>query len=357
MQVVEQTRRELDMPYAALCQELRLPYSSLMRWRHRREAEAPAVGKPGPSKVEPLDLEGLHREIGQMEHGRERTRGTGALYERHREEISRRDLHELVEATRRELRQEKQALERRVEWLVPGAVWSMDDTKQHWLNGESLQGRDFGHAHLVLDLGSRYNLRLLGAEVQANGWKVAANLEDLFQRHGAPLFLKMDGGKNFAHHEVRRVLAEAWVIPLVSPPYYPPYNGGVERAFEELLRELNSRIGAERLNPRELRVECEISAHEVNHKKRRSLGGQTACRALESGRSLSSGLGRRERKEVFEQIEALAVDIAALLDQHSGRVHEIAFRYAAETWMQENNVIRVTRNGEVLPSFYRFQSH
>jgi hypothetical protein len=357
MQIVEQTRRDLDVPYAALCQKLRLPYSSLMRWRHRREAGASAVGKPGPSKAEPLDLEGLHREIQDLDHGPQRTHGTGALYERHREEISRRDLHELVEATRRELRQEEQALERRVVWLVPGAVWSMDDTKQHWLNGDCLRGSDFGHAHLVFDLGSRYNLRLLGAEVQANGWKVAANLEDLFQRHGAPLFLKMDGGKNFAHHEVRRVLAEAWVIPLVSPPYYPPYNGSVERAIAELLRHLGARIGSDRLNPRELSLECELSGHEVNHKRRRSLGGQTACRALESGRALSSVLGRRDRKEVFEQIEGLAVDIAAELDQHSSRVHEIAFRYAAETWMQENNVIRVTRNGEVLPSFYRFQSH
>ena len=53
----------------------------------------------------------------------------------------------------------------------------------------------------------------------------------------------------------------------------------------------------------------------------------------------------------------LTVDIAAQFDQHSDAARETAFRYAAETWMQQNNVIRVTRNGEVLPTFCRFQSH
>jgi len=349
--IVEQAKQELKAPYRSVCRELGVPRSSLMRWKSRRKAGVALVNHPGPAKVEPLNYAELHDEILQLVHGRKRTRGTGALYARHRSEISRRDLHSLVAATRRELREEEQALERRVEWLVPGLVWSMDDTKKHWLEDR------FGHMHLVMDLASRYNLRALGADVQADGDRVALSLGELFKQHGPPLFMKMDGGSNFKHHAVREVLGEFGVIPLVSPPHYPPYNGGVEREHQVILRHLTGRIGEEKVSARELRLECEITGHEVNHKRRRILGNRTACHTLEAGRPLVHQFGRRERKEVFDEIKALTVDIAGELDEHTNALAETAFRYASETWMQSNNMIRVTRNGEVLPIFYRFQSH
>jgi hypothetical protein len=147
------------------------------------------------------------------------------------------------------------------------------------------------------------------------------------------------------------------VIPLVSPPYYPPYNGSVEREHQELLRQMDLHLGGANLNERDLRLECQLCGHEVNHKRRRSLGDRTACYTLEQGRHLVGRYGRRERKEVFEQIRTLAVDIAAGLEEHTHAAAETAFRYAAETWMQQNDIIRVSRKGEVLPLFYRFQSH
>lgn len=351
MQIVEQIKQAMQAPYGSVCRELQVPYSSLMRWKGRTRAGETVVRRPGPAKVEALDLDALHGEILQLDHGRQRTRGAEALYEQHRNAISRRDLQALVEDARRELREEEQALERRIDWLVPGLVWSMDDTKKHWLRN------DFGHMHLVMDLSSNYNLLAFGDDEQANGWQVAMNLEQLFVRQGPPLFLKMDGGSNFKHHAVRRMLDEHWVIPLISPPHYPPYNGGIERGHQEILRQLDARIGGETRGARELRLECEVSGHEVNHKRRRSLGGRTACSTLELGRPLVSRFGRRKRKEVFEEIKVLAVDIAQQLDEHTKAAAETAFRYAAETWMQLNNVIRITRNGEVLPPFYRFQSH
>jgi hypothetical protein len=322
-----------------------------MRWRSHRKAGEAAVGRPGPAKVEPFNIEALHEEILALAHGRQRTRGTGALYVLHRTQISRRDLQALVEAARRELRQDEQALQRRIDWLVPGAVWSMDDTKKHWLEAR------FGHMHLVMDLGSRYNLRALGAEAQANGGLVAGNLKDLFRQYGPPLFMKIDGGSNFRHREVRDVLAEFGAIPLISPRHYAPYNGSVERGHQQILRHLDARIGNDTVSARELRLECEVAGHEVNHNPRQSLGDRTACYTLENGRQGMRRFGRRERKEVFEEIKALAVDIAGQLQEHTHAAAETAFRYAAETWMQQNSMIRVTRNGEVLPLFYRFQSH
>jgi len=349
---VENVKQALGEPYRAVCQELDVPYSSLMRWKNHLREGAAVVSKPGPAKVEPLDLERLNAEIRSLAHGRARTRGTGALYAAHRSQISRRDLHGLVEAARRELRREAQALSRRIEWQVPGLVWSMDDTKKHWLDRHP-----FRHLHLVMDLGSRYNLLALGDEVQANGWQVAMHLEALFQRHGPPLIFKRDNGANLNHHAVNEVFGEFGVIPLNSPPYYPPYNGGIERGHQELLRQLDLRLGGEQVSPRVLRLECEVSGHEVNHKRRQNLRGRTACYALETGRALVSGFGRRARKEVFEEVKALAVDIAAQLDEHTEAAAETAFRYAVETWMQLNHMIRVTRNGEVLPTFHQIWSH
>jgi hypothetical protein len=49
--------------------------------------------------------------------------------------------------------------------------------------------------------------------------------------------------------------------------------------------------------------------------------------------------GRRERKEVFEEIKALTVDIAEQLQEYPDAAVETAFRYAAETWMQPNHMI------------------
>ena len=74
-------------------------------------------------------------------------------------------------------------------------------------------------------------------------------------------------------------------------------------------------------------------------------------------KALSLGQQRLAPREAFEEIKALAVDITASLEQHTGMGAEVAFRHAAESWMQSNNIIRVFQNGQVLPSSYRFQSH
>jgi hypothetical protein len=347
VEVVEKVKQSAGEPYGWVCRELDLAYSSLMRWKSRRKAGETLARKPGPAKVGSLDVGSLYAEILNLSHGRHRTRGTGELYNQYRDRISRRDLQALVEAARRELRQDENALERQIEWLIPGLVWSMDDAQRQRLPTGA------GRVHLVQDLGSRYKLRVLGDEVLADGDRIAGNLVELFDRHGAPLFLKRDNGSNLNHHAVNEALDEFAVIPLNSPAYYPPYNGGIERAQLEMERELDVRIGNERVDARVFRLECEVSGHEVNHKRRRSLGWQTACHVMETGRPWVRLFGRRERKEVYAEIKTLAVDIAGELDQHTEAAAETAFRYAVETWMQLNQLIRVTRNGEVLPCFYQ----
>jgi len=347
---VESVRESTGGSYRSVCRELDLTYSRLMRWRHRQRAGAVLVQKPGPANVEPLDLEALNAQIRQLAHGRERTHGTGALYAQYRDAISRRDLQALVAAVRRELRQEAEALARRVEWLAPGLVWSMDDTDAPPPYAES-------SLHVLHDLGSRYTLRVLGNEALANGVTVAENLVELFERYAAPLFLKLDNAGNLNHHAVLEKLSDYGVIPLNSPPYYPPYNGAMERKQQELKRQLLNRLGDEPTSLQVLRLTAEVSGYDLNHKRRSSLGDRTACRVLDEARALARSFDRRDRKEVFEEIRNLSVDIVEQLGEHGDVAIETAFRYAAETWMQQNQLIRVTRNGEVLPTFYRFWSH
>lgn len=348
VEVVENVKKTSNAPYGWVCREMNTAYSSLMRWKGRLNAGTATVRNPGPAKVGLLNVAELHKEIRELCKGGERTRGTGALRSRYSDQISRRDFQVLVEAANREVMREDDALERRIEWLMPGLVWSMDDTKKHWLREEQ-----FGHVHLVMDLGSRYNLRVLGDDVMANGLVVALNMEDLFHRHGAPLFMKMDGGSNFKHKEVRAMFDEYGVIPLLSPPHYAPYNGGIERGHQEILRQLNARIGNDTVNAQVLRLQSEVSGHEVNHKRRRSLGGSTACHVLEISRPLVRLFDRRERKEVYEKIKLLAVDIAEQLPENTDSAVETAFRHAAETWMQSNRFINVIQKGKVLPCFHQ----
>ena len=347
LDILERVKQELGEPYRVVCRVIGLPYSSVMRWKHHLKRGEPVIGKPGPAKFEPLNYAKLYQAVEQLDLKPMRTPGTTALYLLHKHQISRRDFQALVDVARREAMQAESALERSIEWLKAALVWSMDDTETGTLSTGN------GHIHLVQDLGSRYKLQALGDEVIVHGEQIAENMEVLFDQQGAPLFFKRDNGSNLNHHAVDEVFAEFGVIPLNSPPYYPPYNGGIERAQLEMQRDLNVRFGTQQVASEVLRLQCQVSRHEINHKRRRILGWQTSCQALAAAQRLPQQFNRLKRKEIFEEINRLAVDIAEQLEEHTRAVADTAFRYAAETWMQLNNIIRVTRNGEVLPPFYQ----
>ncbi len=352
VEIMTEVKEHLDAPYRTVCHELNMPYSTAMRWKRRKKRAEPVVGKPGPAKTEPLDVARLHEDIRKLSFHRHRTGGTTALYGRYQQQISRRDLQALVAAAREEILKEQKALERRIHWDVPGMVWSMDDARNH-----ALAQHPFGHIHLLQDLGSRYKLNVLGHDLMAQGERVAENLDSLFGQYGAPLFLKRDNGPNLNHHLVNAVLEDYGVIPLNSPPYYPPYNGGIEHAQREVRMELEARIGKEPAEPHIFRLQCELTGHALNHKKRRILNGKTSCRVLDDGRKTLALYTRPKRKEVYETIKGLTVDILDALDDHAHMVIETAFRYAAETWMQLNHIITITKNGAVLPPFYQIRTH
>ena len=227
MEIITDIKGKTGMPYALICRAIRIPLSTLGRWRRRKKENRPLLNRPGPKKVEPFDSSLLDAEIRLLNHGAKRSEGTTNLYRRYQETLSRRDLSRMVEQVRREVAADHRNHLRRIEWLVPGVVWAMDVTEYE------VGGADKIHLHNMQDLGSRYKFPPLSGECPV-GEEVAGYLSEKFGRFGPPLFLKRDNGGNLNHGAVNEVLSEFFVLPLNSPTYYAPYNGAIEESQREL---------------------------------------------------------------------------------------------------------------------------
>lgn len=344
-------KRQVPWPYQRLCQYLALPYSSFRRWKHRIEGGEPAIFKPGPKKVAPLKREELHIRLYRLKHGRQRSPGTGRLYRQYQGQISRRDLQALTETVRRELAQQRQAELRRITWHVPGLVWSLDDAELVRLASHQL------HLHQVQDLASRYKFTPLVGD-RAWGETVAGRLEQLFWRHGPPLVLKRDNGSNLNHQAVEEVLTRYLVIPLNSPPHYPPYNGGMECAVRELKTPLVEKILAgSPITESQVQGWAEMLAHELNHRSRGCLDGQVACKVFQNAKLAMKAYTLRRRKEIFDWINELTRTLIQVWAVHTQRQADTVRRLAVETWLQRNGVITITQNKKVLPVFLEQFAH
>jgi len=330
-----------------LCEGSDLAYGNFMRWKGRMDRGEDPVHPAGPKKIEPLDPEALRNEVEALLFGRKRTAGTGALYETHKDNISRRQVQVLVDALRREFNHNKEAEMRRISWTVPGIVWAIDDTE--------FTIKDWGwHAYVnqIHVLGARYDLEPCAGESMLLGPQVALRLEKQFEEYGAPLILKRDNGGNLNHPDVNLVLSEYHVIPLNSPTYYPPYNGAVERAQRELKEGMAERGMTGRTASLEfIQLSAENVAYKLNHKKRRVLDGQIACAAFSVGIQNSKAYTRRQRKEIYDRLVVMATEALVKIGKTGHRVEQAAWRMAVESWLQESKLITVSQNGKVLPYF------
>lgn len=333
-------KQEFHWPYTWLCQTAGVAYSSFKRYKRRRNRKEAAVLQPGPKKIEPLRLQDLLAEIAALSHARKRSRGTTELYDHYRDQISRRQFQAIVQLVRGEINRERKARLRRVSWNMACLVWSMDEVELRSC------GRKFYLNH-IQDLGSRYKFQPLVAE-QITAERVAVQLEALFASYGAPLVLKRDNGPALNGQPVNAVLGKHLVIPLNSPSYYPPYNGGMERAQRELKEPLLQRLySLSRCDRSLLQAYGEASANELNHKRRRSLEGQTSCQVFQAGKGALKVYTRRKRKEVFDWIKDLAVKIVEETEGQGQRQVRTAWRVAVETWLRRNGIITVSPSKSV----------
>jgi hypothetical protein len=325
--------------YRAQCHGCAVAYSSLMRWKRRRLRGQPTVRRPGPAKIKPLDLANLEREIQDLSHGRHRSAGVGAMRAHYQDSISRRDLQRLVAAAREQAKRQARQAQERIHWHRAGLVWSMDDLEFEYANGV-----DKIHVHAVEDLGSRFKLPPLVGTRLADGATVAEHLEGLFQRYGPPLFLKRDNHGNLNNVEVDGVMERALVLPLNSPPNYPPYNGGMERAQRELKEEVQRQLAA--ADPICAEQLLERVVDRLNHQLRPCLAGQTSCAIFSLGCQEARLYSRIKRREVCACIKSMA---ARIVEQSEGArpvSAAQAWRVAAENWLQRNGVISIARGKE-----------
>jgi hypothetical protein len=223
--LIAEAKTRYALPIRALAAQMRLSVASLARWRRRLRHGQVAVGKRDPRKVKSLNLEELKERISGLEHGKKCSRGSGPSHRIYSAGICRRELNAMVRQVRYETNQLHGMEASHVTWLRANLAWAMDDRRK------TKQAEDGSlHLHNLTDLHSRQRLPPLASDRLPCGEEVTGHLQYLFERFDPALFCKGDSGRNLNHPAVNQVLEEALVIPINSPPYRPPYNGGIEQS-------------------------------------------------------------------------------------------------------------------------------
>jgi hypothetical protein len=349
MSMITELSSKCDLPVNRICSVLAIPRASYGRWRNRTRLNKPLVSRPGPRKLQAVDLEAVNRDVAALVHGASRSEGVTSVYNRYRETISRRDFAGIVQAARMETNRDRRSHLRRIYWHCAGISWAIDDTE--YLHPD-FSGRKAVINH-IQDLGSKYKLEPISGPYLACGEEIAGHLESLFHRYGAPLFLKRDNGGNLNHSAVNEVLAEHVVLPLNSPAYYPPYNGAIEAAQDELKTELTRQLSTTEY-PNNLTVEPHVRAavYELNHQRRECLNGKTPCQMYFGSRVY---FNKQQRKEIYDWIKSRQDYI--ICGEKENVSPQVAWRLAAEVWLVKNRFITVSINNKVLPDFYQNLSY
>ena len=345
--MIKDVKTATTRSYEAICAQMRLSYSNFCRYRQRIERGERVIEAPGPKKIEPFNPNDLNDGIKALGHRNKRSFGTERLYRLFAPSISRRDLKEMVNEARAEIKRDKRNNMKRIEWIYPNIAWSMDDTEL----GKDKNGEKI-YVHTLQDLASRYKFPPITGEIP-DGEAVAGHLEKNFRDFGLPLFLKMDNAGNLNENStVGTALIEHFVIPLNSPTYYPLYNGAVEKAQREIKVKIWEKLTPYGLNGNEKHMDAyaEAAIHDINHKPRGSLKGENACTAFFAKKSRYN-FTKPERRFIYDWLKEKQYDILKEMDKDNPKIRQTAWRIGVETWLRKMGFIFVKKNGKVLPYF------
>ena len=320
-----------------ICHEL-IPCATVLRWRARARDGKPLIEAAGPKKKEPLNAEAIQRKIQELDHGRQRTAGTTALFQELSSSISRRRLQELVAEERSNQNNDM----KRIQWLVPGVAWSMDTTEY---------GPEKTKITPLRDLASKYQIPTPLVEPKESGEKIAFYLDLQFKQYPPPLFLKRDLGSPLNCHAVDQVLEKHFVLPLNSPPGYPRYNGSIERGMREFKEELDRRIMASLMNI-PLASQIELTTHHLNHRRLRSIGNKTPCQFFhDPARRLEIHAATRQRicREILDEY----CKYVQCMPERNRHRQAAAWRLIVETWLRRQGWIRVWENNQNVSTNYK----
>lgn len=193
---------------------------------------------------------------------------------------------------------EKRQPPRKYEIAAPMVMWSED--------GTAIRDRSRKRELLVLqDECARYKTNWRLAYGAAHTSDVLGYLREAFDKHGAPLVLKHDGGSIFHDEAVKDLLDEYGVVELTSPPGYPPFNGKKERSmrdiksYERALRQ--NRVGTS------LEERIVLSMQDLNEERPRPvLGGRTAREVFEERH-----VSLPNRRQFKMHVETVAIELAS----------------------------------------------
>lgn len=142
--------------------------------------------------------------------------------------LARAELEHLLRLYREEFVGENHIDVHALKWRRPGAVWAMD-----FNDPPQPIDRIFEHIFKVRDLGSAKSLAWLPT-YNEKALGVCQTLKVLFRCYGPPLVIKEDNGGAFRSGKFKALLEEWGVEFLMSPPYYPEYNGSAEAGIGTL---------------------------------------------------------------------------------------------------------------------------
>ncbi len=163
----ENFQKQTGLKARQLGLRLGVPRSTWQRWHRRGKRDEALLQKPGPKKLGPLAFAQVGLEIQGLRHGLKRSRGTGALYEQHRESLSRRELAVKVKEERQKHNRQKRRNKRRIEWKQPNLVWAIDGTQY----ARDAQGQLLW-VHPIKDLASKYQFEpLTSLESKGSRWQ------------------------------------------------------------------------------------------------------------------------------------------------------------------------------------------
>lgn len=336
---VDFARQRTGLPLVSLCRGMGIPIRTLRRWNSRRGAHKLLLRPPGPAKTGRFDPVVLTGELVSLSHGAHRTAGMGRLYGKYGDALSRRELAGMAEEVRKEQNDIARRNLFRIEWRVPGIIWAIDGTA---FTSESTGKQEI---LTVRDMCSKYLLKPMVTQWTPCCGEVSGHTGELTNTREPPLFMKMDNGGNLVGGEHMDVLAAHRIIPLISPPVYPRYNGSLENAQADVKEAIRESLPLGRIvPPQEFRLHAELAMHTLNHRSRNIIDGKIPCQVYHD-ESRRKRFTQHERMAIYAWINQTQESILKEVRTITKQTMAMARRKAIEAWLIKNNIIRITLNG------------
>ena len=228
--------------------------------------------------------------------------GVGTLIE-YFPQVARREMAYLLEQFRRMFYEGKTLNTEQLIWQEAGSVWAMDYTMPPLpIDGIYKKILD------VRDLSTGKQLASLPV-LEEGGIATAMLLESLFLQHGPPLVIKSDNGSTLVAKEVKRIMKRFGVLYLLSPPYYPQYNGACEAGHGSIKTRAHH-IAARAGRPGQWTCDdleaARVQANELSRPK--GHGGLSPNKLWEAKKEVSDRDRCKLRKQVVDNLRKLCND-------------------------------------------------